>query len=538
MNEVLRTEKLGVHFYDGSFCLQPVDIILEQGEILAIIGESGSGKSTLAKALTGLNAENAKVEGTVLICGKNLYQISEKERKQMRMRQFSIAMQASREWLNPMLSIYNQLKEILVKEYKKDEIDRRIKELTVLTGYPYDALKKYPSELSGGMIQKVLIMSAIALKPQVVILDEPTSALDTESAAGIQRMVREIRRKEDTAFLIITHDLYLAHEVSDRIMVFYRGMLVEEGKTKSLFASPRHPYTKGLFRSSMDINIYRDIWGIQRSRSGEEQAGEGCPFFSRCHQCLPSCKTHKPVLKSLEQDSHWRLACNRGGIVKVLEGRKISKSYGKDCILNQAEVYVESAEVVALVGPSGCGKSTLAHILSGIVKPNQGEVLYEQERADYKVLHRIEGGMQIVRQDPDAALNPEMTVRDAVVEPLILNRKDVDCEQEATELLNAVGLPVDKEMLNSRIRRLSGGQKQKVVIARALALKPRLLIADEITSMLDASSKANLLRLLKGIQNSRGLAMLFITHDQAAARKISDRIYEFEEGKLRERGRD
>lgn len=535
MSEILKAEHLSVEFEDGSFRLAPVDISLKKGEILAVIGESGSGKSTLAKALVHMNAANARVKGKIIVRGNDLYSITEKKLKSMRMRDFAIAMQNSRELLNPMLSVRSQLNETLIRNHKGKEKERRIKELTELTGFPQDALEKFPSELSGGMIQKVLIMNAIALKPALVILDEPTSALDSDSADAIVDLIHDIQEKEGTAFLIITHDLRLAFEVSSRVMVFYQGCVVEEGFTKQVFHAPHHPYTRGLFQSSVDINLYRDIWGIRRARADSEHDTFGCPFYNRCHQCIEKCRTVRPVLQVWGEDRNWKIACNRGGIVKILEGKEISISYGSQKVLDQANICICSSEVVALIGPSGSGKSTLAHILSGVLKPDDGTVFYENQKADFSLLHRIFGGMQIVHQDPDSALNPNMTVMDAVVEPLMINAVKTDMKEEVARLLEAVGLYEGKELLNGKVKRLSGGQKQKVMLARALALKPKLLIADEITSMLDASSKANLLRLLKQIQNANGLAMLFITHDLNSARKISDRIYCMsEDGKINE----
>ena len=535
MSEVLSAKQLSIEFQDGSFKVHPVDIHLNRGEILSIIGESGSGKSTLVKALTHLNAANAVVHGSVQLCGKDLYIISEKERTQMRMHQFAIAMQNSRELLNPMLTVRSQLNEVLVKKYSGQEKELRLKKLIELTTFPAEALDNFPSELSGGMVQKVLLMSAISLHPDVVLLDEPTSALDHDSAMAVTRMIQKIHQEEGTSFLIITHDLQFALDISSRVMVFYEGSLVEEGPTQKVFYAPHHPYTRGLFQSSMDINPYRDIWGIRKTRKDAPVPPQGCPFYGRCHQCIDICRTNRPAAQKWGEDETWKVACNRGGIVKILEGTNVSKSFAKHKVLEGLDLHIYSAEVVALVGPSGSGKSTLAHILSGVITPDTGTILYDGAEADFSKLHRIFGGMQIVRQDPDTALNPNMTVLDAITEPLIINVPKMNMEAQALDLLDDVGLENGKELLHSPVRRLSGGQKQKVMLARALSMKPKLLIADEVTSMLDASGKANLLRLLKSIQNSHGLSMLFITHDYNSALKISDRIYRMDSfGVIRE----
>ncbi|MDE7009836.1 MAG: ATP-binding cassette domain-containing protein, partial [Oscillospiraceae bacterium] len=256
----------------------------------------------------------------------------------------------------------------------------------------------------------------------------------------------------------------------------------------------------------------------------------GCPFYGRCTQSLPLCADHAPELR--DWGGGRSLACNRGGIVTLLEGRGLKQSYGGRTVLRDVSLQVRSGEVVALVGRSGAGKTTLARLLGGFLeKPEGGELLFAGEIADFSRLHRMENGLQMVFQDSETALNPHMTVMQAVSEPRRLAKLG-DVEGEAVSALAGVGLPSDEAFTGRRIRELSGGQKQRVSIARALTMRPAVLLADEPTSMLDPSGKANLLRMLKGLQNSRGFSMLLITHDLESALKTADRSFLLRDGGL------
>lgn len=316
------------------------------------------------------------------------------------------------------------------------------------------------------------------------------------------------------------------------MMIFYHGHLVEQGQTTDILKDPKHPYTSGLINSSMDINLYKDVWGIRNVR-GEVRDAHGCPFYPRCTQGIDMCKTHSPHLTPHKIVDNRLIACNRGGIVTIIKGVDLYKSYGKNPVLQGVNIDVLSSEIVSVVGVSGMGKTTLSGILAGYNSADSGQVFYDGEKADYKMLHRTKGGLQMIFQDPSSALNQTMTVYDAVAEPLKLNYPDDDIMSAVKDVLFEVGLTEDDDFCNKKIKSLSGGQQQRVAIARALTMKPRLLIADEPTSMLDPSSKANLIRHIKHIQNRKGLSVLLITHDLSCAMKISDRIFMLEHGKVR-----
>ena len=484
------------------FTLHPVSFALDAGEMLTIVGESGSGKTTLARAIACLSEPEAQVSGQVYLNGRELLAMDERARRPLRMKEFALSFQNSAEWLNPSLTLAEHLREVLCRAYRGAAMAARMEELMALVGLETADLERYPRELSGGMVQKFLLANALALNPALVLLDEPTGALDIASSRGITALIQELNRRLGTAFLVITHDMKLAADLGGRTVVLYDGHVEEAGDTRALLDHPRHPYTRGLLQSAVGLNPVRDMWGI------------------------------RPTTVSYTRQPDGRLlACNRGGVLTLLECRGLCKAFGRQRVLDGIDLTLYSGEIVSLVGRSGAGKTTLARTLAGLLPlEGGGSVEFQGKAADFAALHRRLGGVQMVLQDSQAALNPRMTVREAVEEPMRLS----GCFQDgaAERALEDVGLFACDSFLTRHIHALSGGQRQRVAIARALTMEPALLIADEPTSMLDPSGKANLLRMLKGLQNSRGFSMLFITHDLDSALKISDRLFRLEGGTL------
>ena len=527
MSEILKVKELSVKYSD--FELHPLSFELQEGGILAIIGESGSGKTTLAKAISCLLSKEARSSGEVYIDDHELLSMDEKERKALRLTSFSIAFQNSAQWLNPTMTLKSHLQEVLDRSMKREEQEKRMKELMEEVGLSASDLTRFPKELSGGMAQKFLLANAIALNPKLVILDEPTSSTDSRSRNEFIKLIRRLNHEKGIAFLIITHDLGIAAELSTQTIVLYAGHIVEFGKTEELLNNPRHPYTRGLINASICLNLAKDIWGIRQERHTGKRTG--CPFCGRCTQSLPSCSECAPQLETAVGGR--KIACNRGGIITVLSCQGISKSYGKQRIFEELNLEIFSGEIVSLVGKSGIGKTTLARILSGFDDNYEGTpIKFLSEKADFKLLHRSKQGVQMVFQDSEASLNPHISVFDAVSEPLVLSRSGEVRESVDRALLD-VGLSCNELFLQKKITELSGGMKQRVSIARALTMEPTILIADEPTSMLDPSSSANLIRMLKQLQNSHGFSMLVITHDIECALKISDRIYLLEKSGLK-----
>lgn len=524
---LLEVNNLSVSYPE--FTLHPVSFALDAGEMLTIVGESGSGKTTLARAIACLSEPEAQVSGQVYLNGRELLAMDERARRPLRMKEFALSFQNSAEWLNPSLTLAEHLREVLCRAYRGAAMAARMEELMALVGLETADLERYPRELSGGMVQKFLLANALALNPALVLLDEPTGALDIASSRGITALIQELNRRLGTAFLVITHDMKLAADLGGRTVVLYDGHVEEAGDTRALLDHPRHPYTRGLLQSAVGLNPVRDMWGIRPTTVSYTRQPHGCPFYGRCTQSLPACAGHAPELTA--QPDGRLLACNRGGVLTLLECRGLCKAFGRQRVLDGIDLTLYSGEIVSLVGRSGAGKTTLARTLAGLLPlEGGGSVEFQGEAADFAALHRRLGGVQMVLQDSQAALNPHMTVREAVEEPMRLS----GCFQDgaAERALEDVGLFACDSFLTRHIHALSGGQRQRVAIARALTMEPALLIADEPTSMLDPSGKANLLRMLKGLQNNRGFSMLFITHDLDSALKISDRLFRLEKGAL------
>jgi len=542
--EILKIEDLSVSYNNGKTTVEAVDgvsLSIERGSVLGVIGESGSGKTTIGMAIMGLLDKTASIKGKIYYTGIDVNQLSEKDKNKYRWNRVAIVYQNHLDILNPVITIYDQISEGL-KEHtnlKKKEIKAKIMELSMMVGLHEKWLFYYPHQLSGGMRQKVLIMMALACDPDLLIVDEPTTALDTVAKEEVIDLLYRLQRQSKITMMIISHDMYVIKKLSNRIMVMYKGKVMEEGYTKEVLENPMHIYTRGLLKASIDINPYQDLWGIP----GEDidTKLEGCRFYHRCVQRSDKCKQ---VLPSLEYISLERkVACNRGGITTLLEGKNINKIYkykdNSTTACQNCSIKIRYGEVVALIGGSGSGKTTLASILSGILESDSGEVFFKDKAVIGNNCTKIQKGIQMVFQDPFSSTNEHFTILEIVKEPLdILKIGTNDGRKERVmDVLKKVQLPTTDDFLERQCSTLSGGQRQRLALARSLVMKPQLLIADEISSMLDPSTKANMLRLLKGLQNEEGFAMLYITHDMPLARKIADEVYIMNEGSMIEQGR-
>lgn len=517
-----------------------LNLSINRGESLGLIGESGSGKTSTAMAIMGLIKKPGEVKGNILFNGKDINGLSKKQLDQLRWKKIAIVFQNSLDILNPLLTIHEQIYEVLIRhtDLSKLEINQRINELLTKVGLSLDMAYSYPHELSGGMRQRVLIAMALSCEPELLIVDEPTSALDMISKNEIIKLLSGLYKENNFALLVISHELDTVLKLTSNVSVMYSGSVVEQGDTGEVITDPRHTYTKGLLNSSPAVNIYGDMWGIPQERKESEESG--CPFKNRCTQKIDLCKNKKPVLEYV--GANREVACNRGGIVTILKGENISKTYkSKNRSINacvNCNIDVKSGEIVALIGESGSGKTTLASILSGIEKPDKGEIIFEDRPVRGNNFTSVENGMQMVFQDPFSALNEKLSIKEAISEPLKIMKKSSEdfLEDEIKKVLGEVQLPISDKFMNRKCYTLSGGQRQRVSLARSLIVKPKILIADEISSMLDPSTQANVLRLLKKLQNEKGFSMLYITHDLAVARKIADRIYVMSKGEIVENG--
>jgi peptide/nickel transport system ATP-binding protein len=514
---------------------------IEEGEVLGIVGESGSGKTTVALGIMGLLPENTAVSGEILYRDELISSMPESRMDRFRWKDIAIVFQNSLEVLNPVLKIGVQVTEPMIKhlDISPEKARSKCADLFRTVGLDAKWMDSYPHQLSGGMRQRVLLAMALSCDPKLLILDEVTSALDAFTRKEIRDLLVNLQKKNGYTMLMISHDITFVSSVASRIAVMYSGRVVETGPVRDILVSPRHPYTRGLVHSTPDIFVYKDLWGIP----GDVPAGDefkGCPFSPRCTQKIDICSKVSPVLMPA---GGREIACHRGGIAGLLEARNLSFRYrlpdGEYLqAVEDVNLEVKEGEVLAVVGQTGSGKSTLAHLLANVIRPEFGEVLFMGGNVNRGNFGNSLNGIQIVFQDPFSSTSNRFTVLDAVKEPLYINKigSNGDRLQMVKNALGLVRLPGNDNFLKKHCGELSGGQRQRVALARAMVMEPKLLIADEITSALDVSTSANILRLLKGLQNRKGFAMIYISHDLSLTLKIADRIAVMDSGKIVEMG--
>ncbi|MBC7319694.1 ABC transporter ATP-binding protein [bacterium] len=514
---------LSVSFSDKRV-LKDVSLSMERGEKLAIIGESGAGKTTLALTLLGLC--KGRVEGKISIDGIEITKLDKRTLKELRWRKISIAFQ-NIDAINPALRIGEQLIEIIVEKGDKSlkEAYLEVANLINLLGLHESYLERFPSQLSGGEKRKIIIAMALVNSPEIIILDEPTSSLDVNARDEITEVLRDVL--DDKTVIINTHDLKLAYELSNKIAVLYGGRILEYGETRAVIENPRHPYTRGLLRSSPSLNRGKDLQGIP---GVFEYRDRGCPFSNRCVQKIELCEQETP---KLIDTSDRKIACHKGGIEKVLEVKSLSKSFIKRRVLKDVNFSLYGGESITILGKTGSGKSTIAKCIMGLIEPDSGEIFLFNKKVNNRDLSFYRN-IQMVFQDPFESINPRLNIYEVVSEPLYIQRmKDKDSYPEIVKTaLKYVQLPYNDEFLRLYPHQLSGGELQRVAIARAIVLKPKILIADEITAFLDVSIQAKIMRLLLDIQENLGLSIIFILHDIALAKKVSDRILILNDGIL------
>ncbi|WP_417203857.1 ABC transporter ATP-binding protein [Acetoanaerobium sticklandii] len=540
-NKLLSIKNLNVTYKDSFDYTALKDFCLDvyEKDSIGIVGESGSGKTTVAMSLMRLIDSQATTHGEIEYQSDSIMKYNDVKLSEYRGIQVGFCPQNSLEALNPLMTIEEQITEGIKRHFDYDSvtIKGKVESLFEKVGLSNDFMKAYPHQLSGGMRQKVLIAIAISLNPKILLVDEPTSSLDIDSRIEIVNLLRLLKEENEIALIVISHDMEVIAQLCDRCALLYQGELVESGITKEIFSYPEHPYTRGLISASLEVNPYQDLWGIPGEIGLHDVPG--CSFYSRCTQRTTKCKFEKPKLLSIS--SGRLVACNRGGIVKVLKAKELNKTYNigkkkiKACV--NANIELRAGEIVSIVGPSGSGKTTLVSMLCGILEKDKGEIEVFDEILNTLNMHRSFHGMQMVFQDPYSSINGDFTIEKAVSEPLIINKL---CSKDESYIyvkkaLVDVGLSDEDCFLKTRTGSLSGGQRQRVAIARAMVMKPKILIADEISSMLDPSTKANVLRLMKELQNKNGFSMIYVTHDLQLARKISNRIYEVDAGQVNEK---
>lgn len=486
--------------------VRAVSFSVAQGETVAIVGESGSGKSTLANAILGLLPDSARItDGQLWVDGTDLSNASERQKRQLRGRTIGLVPQDPMVSLNPTLRIGQQIGEALILAHGRryPAVDADIIELLQQVGLDKPELRarQYPHELSGGMRQRVLIAIALAGNPRLIIADEPTSALDVTVQRKILDHLQALVSERGISLLIITHDLGVATDRADRILVMKQGQLVEQGPPRQIVAHPQHDYTRALLAAA-------PAFGHRRQAPLRASAGVS------------------PIL-SLQ------------GVGKVFELPRVKGEDNQFVALHNLNLEVYPGQTLAIVGESGSGKSTALRIALGLEKPTHGRVLFEQQDVtdlSWREFRPLRRRIQLVQQNPFAALDPRFTIFDSIVEPLVSFGllKGEALEHAARELISRVHLPVS--YLDRLPRELSGGQRQRVAIARALALKPDLLLLDEPVSALDVSVQAQILDLLEELQRELGIAYVLVSHDLSVVASVAHQVLVLRNGQVVEHG--
>ena len=547
---------------------------LEPGKILGLVGESGAGKSMVGRAIAKLLPSGFKVtSGRLLFEGTDLVQMPPGALRALLGRAIAFIPQAPMTALNPVHTIGAQFDEHLARIDEGDRASRRDRALTMLEAarlpHATDLLAQYPHQLSGGMCQRVLIALAFSSNPRLVIADEPTTALDVTMHPQILRLIADMQREHGTAVIFITHDLRLAAQLCDEVIVMYAGRAVESGPARAVLSSPAHPYTRCLQLANPSMRAERRALYVmpeQMPSLSQLRDMSGCHFAPRCPLVAADCRRVEPP--SLMLAAGRNAACIRAEATSdigatqqltsapaisqrlVLQVEGLEKHYaagrglfGRGRIVSavkRASFVIAENEFVALVGESGSGKSTIAKLLVGLEQPTNGRILLNGENLTEATtrsaaLRAI--SLQIVFQDPQSALNPRRRVASIVTQVMEAGSRHAGWEElraKTAELLAEVGLSAD---LAARLPgQLSGGQRQRVNIARALCTIPKILVADEIVSGLDVSIQAQLLNLLARLRAELGFAMLFISHDLSVVRHLCSRVLVMYRGEIVEQG--
>ena len=539
MTNALEVANLHVRGPAGTI-VETMDLSVRSDETVALVGESGCGKSMTAKAIIGLLPHGVTATGTVRLADAAIdLGAGPSAMKGLRGRHISLLLQNPFTSLSPVHRCGTQIAAALPSALRtSEEVTRRLAEVDL----PERVARAYPFELSGGMRQRVALAASLATDPEVLIGDEPTTALDVTTQREVLDLLHRIQQDRGMALILITHDLGIARERADRILVMYAGRLMESGLGADLLDAPRHPYTAALRDSEppLEHRVER-LTVVPGSVPRPWEVPVGCAFAPRCPLADEKCRTEEPPLVGdTAQVACWHplapgaiappsepaaahTLSARETLVEVHHLTRQFQSSGPPA-LDDVSIVVGAGEAVGVVGESGSGKTTLARCLVGLENPDSGTIDWASSLSSAR-------RAQIVFQDPHSALNPAMTIGATLSEAL---RAGGRSRSEVPELLDMIGLP--ESYARRKPRGLSGGEQQRVAIARALAPAPELLICDEAVSALDVSVQAQILNLLAELLDRLGLALLFITHDLAVVRQVATRLYIMQNGKVVDSG--
>lgn len=552
-----------------------VSFAIAPGETLVLLGESGCGKSLTALAVLGLLPAGSELSGgRIEYRGHDLSGFNAQQRRRVRGRHIAMIFQEPMSCLNPVLTVGEQVEEAvrLHQGLKRHAARERVIELLTSVGIGDAArrMQDYPHQLSGGMKQRVMIAIALAGDPELLIADEPTTALDVTIQAQILELLAALRAQRDMALLLITHDLGVAAQIADRVAVMYAGQIVEQGPCEAFFKAPVHPYSQMLFQALPDLaQRGHMLAAIPGQVPDAGMLPSGCRFADRCDRRMDRCTHEMPAWYGTVE---WGVRCLLGehgamppAPISIDPPKLAPRSQAGDVLLEVRDLRVRFdvkqgfarasqeliavdqvsfdlpvARTLALVGESGCGKSTVAKAVLQLIRPDSGSVRFAGRTLGIlqdEALRRARAGFQLIFQDPFASLNPRMRIRDMFLEAFEvqeIGHDTHDRQARAVELMQLVGLRPHQLLLYPH--QFSGGQRQRLCIARALAVNPRLVVCDEPTSALDVSVQAQILNLLQRLQSEQNLSYLFISHDLSVVGYLADEVAVMYLGRIVERG--
>ncbi len=529
-NTLLKVENLSISFGENKV-IHNISYELKKNEILGIVGESGSGKSVSSLAILGLLPKNiSKINfGSITYNNKDLTKLSPKLFQKIRGHKIAMIFQEPMSSLNPSMTCGKQVQEILLQHTKLTK--QEAKEETLLL---FEKVKlpnvnqtynKYPHEISGGQKQRVMIAMAIACKPDILIADEPTTALDVTVQKEIIKLIKDLQTETKMSVIFITHDLSLISEIANRVLVMYKGDIVEESSVTNIFKNPQNNYTKALINSRPSLNTrlktlptindYLNNTVSNTVITPEERKQNHEKLYSKT-----------PLLEVINVEKEY-----------ITKGNWYKKANTFKAV-NDVSFKLYEGETLGLVGESGCGKSTLGNAILQLDKATAGQILYhgtditKLSKTDTRKLRK---DIQIIFQDPYSSLNPRIPVGEAIMEPMKVHQlfnSDETCKEKVIDILNRVGLSED--YFNRYPHEFSGGQRQRIGIARTIALQPKLIVCDESVSALDISVQAQVLNLLNELKETFGFTYIFISHDLAVVKYMSDQLLVMNKGKIEE----
>ncbi len=535
-DSLLKVTDLSISFFSNTTenkVIKSISFSVKKNEILGIVGESGSGKSVSSLAIMGLLPKTISkiTDGDIIFENTNLLNLTKKDFQSIRGNVISMIFQEPMSSLNPSMTCGKQVLEIIYRHLSlsKKEAETYVLELfeKVKLPDPETVFNKYPHELSGGQKQRIMIAMALVCKPKLLIADEPTTALDVTVQKEIIALLKEIQKETKMSILFISHDLALLSEIADRVLVMYKGAIVEKGSVTTIFKNPEHIYTKALINSrpSLDARLIQ---------------------LPTIDDYINNKTNTTTISKEERQDKHEKLY-NKSPLLKIINVEKtyISKSgflkKPKEFkAVNNVSFELFEGETLGLVGESGCGKSTLSNAIMQLDKATSGQIFYKGHDITHlpeSELRSLRKDIQVIFQDPFASLNPRLTVGEAILEPMKVHKlydNDRERKEKVLNLLERVGL--SKEHYNRYPHEFSGGQRQRIGIARTIALEPKLVICDESVSALDISVQAQVLNLLNELKEKFGFTYIFISHDLSVVKYMSDQLIVMNKGKIEEKG--